>query len=62
MFLGVYYIYYILALLALEVKLETDSFYIVFDRTLFVETGKKKKRKIKEESYEYRSFDKKMIS
>lgn len=60
MFLGVYNIYYILALQ--EVKLETDSFYIVFDRTLFVETGKKKKRKIKEESYEYRSFDKKMIS
>lgn len=60
MFLGVYYIYYILALR--EVKLETDSFYIVFDRTLFVEIGKKKKRKIKEESYEYRSFDKKMIS
>lgn len=60
MFLGVYNIYYILVLR--EVKLETDSFYIVFDRTLFVETGKKKKRKIKEESYEYRSFDKKMIS
>lgn len=60
MFLGVYNIYYILALR--EVKLETDSFYIVFDRTLFVETGKKKKRKIKEESYEYQSFDKKMIS
>lgn len=60
MFLGVYYIYYILALR--EIKLETDSFYIVFDRTLFVETGKKKKRKIKEESYEYQSFDKKMIS